>query len=154
MTGPKPQEEAHPMPLSPALDALGPRLAAIPLARDAALRQYRAVTLEARVAAASPHELVLMLFERLSLLTREARAALLAGDSARRLRATERALAIIDGLDQSLDRARGGEVADALTRAYATLRARLTEGSAAALEETIRGVDEVGSAWRAIGKKG
>jgi flagellar protein FliS len=142
------------MPLSPALDALAPRLAAIPVARDAALRQYRAVTLEARVAAASPHELVQMLFERLALLAREARAALLAGDSARRLRATERALAIVDGLDQSLDHGRGGDVAEALTRAYATLRSRLSEGSAAALDDAIRGVDEIGSAWRSIGRKG
>jgi flagellar protein FliS len=149
----EPKEETRSMPPSTALEALGPRFAAVPLGRDAALRQYRAVTLEARVAAATPHELVLMLFERLSLLVREARAALLAGDSARRLHATERALAIVDGLDQSLDHARGGDVASALTRAYATLRGRLTDGSAAALEEAIRGVDEVGSAWRAIGKK-
>ncbi len=119
---------------------------------QAALRQYRSVSLEARVAAASPHELVLMLFERLCHLLRDARAAG-AADPARRLRASERALAIVDGLDSTLDDSRGGEVARSLHSAYASLRDRITEGNAAALSEAIRAADELAAAWRAIGRR-
>jgi flagellar protein FliS len=122
--------------------------------RHAALRQYRSVTLEARVAAASPHELVMMLFERLILLLQDACEATRTAEAARRMRATERALAIVDGLDSSLDRARGGDVASALAAAYAMLRAQLMDGSAAALSAAAFAAQEIASAWRAIGRPG
>ncbi|WP_448581038.1 flagellar export chaperone FliS [Thermaurantiacus sp.] len=121
--------------------------------RHTALRHYRSVTLEARVASASPHELVMMLFDRLTQLLREARDAALEAEAVRRVRATERALAIIDGLDSSLDHARGGEVAEALGRAYAMLRAQLLEGSASALASAAFAAEEIAAAWRTIGRR-
>jgi flagellar protein FliS len=133
------------------LHARPPAPAAAAVAR-LALRQYRSVSLEARVAAASPHELVLMLFERLCLLLRDARAAA-GADPARRLRATERALAIVDGLDSTLDDSRGGDVARSLHEAYATLRDRIAQGNALALSEAIAAADELAAAWRAIGRR-
>jgi flagellar protein FliS len=121
--------------------------------RNAALRHYRSVTLEARVAGASPHELVMMLFDRLTQLLREARDAAVEAEAVRRVRATERALAIIDGLDSTLDHARGGEVAEALGRAYAMLRAQLMEGSASALASAALAAEEIAAAWRTIGRR-
>ncbi|MFQ3595529.1 MAG: flagellar export chaperone FliS [Sphingomonadaceae bacterium] len=120
--------------------------------RHAALRQYRSVTLEARVAAASPHELVMMLFERLIQLLQEACDAARQAEAVRRIRATERALAIVDGLDSSLDKARGGDVAEALANAYAMLRAQLMDGSTAALSAAAFAAQEIAGAWRAIGR--
>lgn len=136
-----------------ALQALAARRAPLPAAPSPALaaRQYRAVGLEARVASASPHELVLLLYERLALLLGEARAAV--GQPARRLHALERAMAIVDGLDTTLDDARGGEVAGALHAAYAMLKGRLADGGEAALTEAIRATDELAEAWRAIGAR-
>ncbi len=136
-----------------ALHALAARQVPLPATGSVALaaRQYRAVSLEARVASASPHELVLLLFERLALLLNEARGA--AAQPARRLHALERAMAIVDGLDTTLDDARGGDVARALHTAYAMLKARLADGGEAALEEAIRATDELASAWRSIGSR-
>jgi flagellar protein FliS len=115
-----------------------------------AIADYGRVSIEARVASASPHGLVLLLTERLGLLAREARAAAEAGDIARRARATDRALAIVDGLDSTLDDARGGEVAQSLHALYALLRQRLMVGRADALEEAEAAATELARAWRRI----
>ncbi len=140
------------MTLSVADQLLRPRTTSHGDNRSAALRHYRSVTLEARVAAASPHELVMMLFDRLIHLLREARDAALQAEAVRRVRATERALAIVDGLDSTLDHSRGGEVAEALGRAYAMLRSQLMEGSATALASAAFAAEEIAAAWRTIGK--
>jgi flagellar protein FliS len=117
----------------------------------AALANYGKVSLEARIASASPHKLVALLFDRLAQTLREARSAANENDPARRLRATERALAIIDGLDASLDDARGGDVAASLHQVYALLRTRLLAGREPGLGEALGSVEELASAWRSIG---
>ncbi|WP_199554960.1 flagellar export chaperone FliS [Sandaracinobacteroides hominis] len=122
-----------------------------PVAAAAALAGYGRVSLEARVAGASPHQLVAMLYQRLAQLLREAEAALRLGDVGRRLRATEKALAIVDGLDGTLDEERGGSVATALRQVYELLRARLLAGSEAGLAEARVAVEEIGGAWAGIG---
>jgi flagellar protein FliS len=115
-----------------------------------ALGNYGRVALEARVSGASPHALVLMLYERLAKLLRTARAAADAGDGARRLQATERAIAIIEGLDATLDDARGGEVAARLHEVYALLGARILLATPTALGEAQESVDMLVDAWRTI----
>ncbi|MGL6043129.1 MAG: flagellar export chaperone FliS [Sandaracinobacteroides sp.] len=122
-----------------------------PAAARTALAGYGRVSLEARVAGASPHQLVALLFGRLAQQLREAEAAAGLGDTPRRLRATERALGIVDGLDVTLDNARGGTVADALHQIYALLRARLLAGERAGLSEAIGSVEAIGAAWAQIG---
>ncbi|MCS6987324.1 MAG: flagellar protein FliS [Sphingomonadaceae bacterium] len=131
-----------------ALRPAGPTGLEAPAQRLAA-RQYRTIGIEARVASASPHELVLLLFERLQLLLREARAA--HQDAARRCQAIERAIAIVNGLDTTLDDSRGGEVAALLHRVYAILKERLADGSEPALADAQAMADELTAAWRAIG---
>lgn len=116
-----------------------------------ALSRYREVDLEARVAAASPHGLVLMLFERLRQLLGEARAATARGDRVARCRAFEKALAVVDGLDMSLDPVRGGEVAATLHRTYEVLRGLIVSGSPEALDQAQEMADALADAWRRIG---
>jgi flagellar protein FliS len=125
-----------------------------PAPAHAALSGYGRVSLEARVAGASPHQLVALLYGRLAQLLREAEAAAAMGDTPRRLRATERALGIVDGLDVTLDEARGGSVAEALHRIYALIRARLLAGEREGLAEALGSVEAIGSAWSQIGTAG
>jgi flagellar protein FliS len=127
-----------------------PVAAGAPVSTRAALAGYGRVSLEARVASASPHQLVVMLYQRLGVLLREATEAARMGNSARRLRATERALAIVDGLDATLDLERGGGVAAALRQVYALLRDRLLAGEAQGLAEAQESVEAIGGAWSAI----
>lgn len=112
-----------------------------------ALQSYGRIALDARVASASPHQLVAMLYQRLESLFREAHEAARFGNSGRRLRATERALAIVDGLDTTLDLTRGGSVAAALHKVYDLLRARLLDGRADGLAEALASVSEIRAAW-------
>lgn len=134
------------------MDALTlPQMAPAPLGGPrVALGHYGRVALEARVEGASPHALVLMLFERLAQLLRRARAAVEAGDSAGRLKATERAIAIVEGLDATLDDARGGEVAARLHEVYALLGARILLATPEALGEAEESVETLVEAWRTI----
>ena len=115
-----------------------------------ALQNYGRVSLEARVATASPHELVLMLYRRLALLLREARDGAQTRDPVRRLKATERALAIVEGLDATLDDARGGSVSEGLHQVYALLRTRLLAGDATGLGEAVDSVEAIAEAWATI----
>jgi flagellar protein FliS len=126
-----------------------------PPARPAAARAaYGRVALETRVAAASPHGLVALLYDRLARLLAEAHAGAEAGDSARRLAATERAIAIVEGLDATLDHSRGGSVAAALADVYALVRARLLAGAAPGLAEAEASIRAIGEAWAAIASAG
>ena len=59
-----------------------------PRSSSEAIARYGQLSLEARVAAASPHQLVTMLYERLGHHLREASLAAGQGDRLRRLRAT------------------------------------------------------------------
>lgn len=118
--------------------------------QNRALQNYGRVSLEARVATASPHELVLMLYRRLAALLREARDGADARDPARRLKATERALAIVEGLDATLDTDSGGSVAEGLHQVYGLLRARLLAGDASGLGEALASTEAIADAWTAI----
>lgn len=117
-----------------------------------AARAYGSVALEAQLAAASPHRLVALLYARLASLLREAAGARAAGDTARRARATERALAIIEGLDATLDHERGGEVAATLATIYDVVRDRLLDGGEPALREAAASIAAIGEAWERIGR--
>lgn len=118
--------------------------------QNRALQNYGRVSLEARIATASPHELVLLLYRRLAALLREARDGAEARDPARRLKATERALAIVEGLDATLDTDRGGSVADGLHQVYDLLRSRLLAGDAAGLGEALASTLAITEAWATI----
>ena len=116
----------------------------------AAMAGYGRVSLEARIAGASPHELVLLLYKRLTELLREARDAAQNDDILARLKSAERALVIIDGLDATLDMKRGGSVAKSLRIVYELLRARVLSTDPADLDAALLSVREIADAWSAI----
>jgi flagellar protein FliS len=116
---------------------------------------YRTVGVETGVAAASPHQLVTMLFDGFNAAIAEARVALAKGEVEAKCKALGRALRIVDeGLRAPLDAA-GGTLSEKLSSLYAYVSLRLTQANltndVAALEECVKLLEPVRSAWVAIG---
>lgn len=115
---------------------------------------YRRLQHESRAAAADPIELVTMLYDELETAIGVLAAMVRQGQ---RISATEpahRARAILIGLDAGLDREAGGDVADALSRVYRSMRRKLDEAVAQndgeALADLLDGVLTVSAAWRQL----
>jgi flagellar protein FliS len=119
-----------------------------------AMKQYQQVSLEARVAEASPHGLIQLLMqgglERLA----QARGAIERGQLAERGELISKAIGIVGGLREALNPQAGGELAVNLDRLYAYMTERLLEanrnGDAAILDEVSGLLREVKSGWDAI----
>lgn len=116
--------------------------------------QYREVDLAARVAVASPHHLVTMLFDGLRAALYAAERAVTRGEARPRIRSVTKALAILDALESSLDFVTGGTVARALEALYGELRALVVAGNAEARPELLSAaagrVTTLGRAWAAV----
>ncbi len=115
---------------------------------------YRRLQHESRAAAADPVELVTMLYDELETAIGVLAAMVRQGQ---RISATEpahRARAILIGLDAGLDREAGGDVADALSRVYRSMRRKLDEAVAQndgeALADLLDGVLTISAAWRQL----
>ncbi len=121
-----------------------------PVAAWAAGR-YRTADLEARVAAADPHELVAMLLTGLREALGKAERAV---TSTTRTPATGRALAILEALDTSLDFSTGGSVARALNGVYAQVRMLVVAGNLETRPELFAAaavqITAVHTSWGAI----
>ena len=120
---------------------------------------YRQVGVETGVASASPHQLVLMLFDGFNEAVAQARAALQLGQVESKGRAIGRAARIVDeGLKAALDVRAGGKLADDLTALYTYVTLRLTQANlhsdARALDECVRLMEPLRSAWIGIGPAG
>ena len=116
---------------------------------------YRTVGVETGVAAASPHQLVTMLFDGFNAAIAEARVALAQGRIEAKCKALGRAVRIVDeGLKAPLDAA-GGSLSEKLSSLYGYVSLRLTQANldndVAALDECVRLLEPVRSAWVAIG---
>lgn len=119
-----------------------------------AMKQYQQVSLEARVAEASPHGLIQLLMqgglERLA----QARGAIERGQLAERGELISKAIGIVGGLREALNPEAGGELALNLDRLYAYMTERLLEanrnGDAAILDEVSGLLREVKLGWDAI----
>ncbi len=124
----------------------------------AALRQYAMVGMETGVAAATPHQLILMLFDGALLSLANARRHLAGGAVADKGMAIGKALAIIDGgLKASLDLEAGGEIARNLYALYEYIEQRLVEANlrndADLIAEAMRLLRELQGAWQEIGER-
>ena len=120
---------------------------------------YRQVGVETGVASASPHQLVLMLFDGFNEAVAQARVALQLGQVESKGRAIGRAARIVDeGLKAALDMRVGGKLADDLTALYTYVTLRLTQANlhsdALALDECVRLMEPLRSAWIGIGPVG
>ena len=117
---------------------------------------YARVGVESGVMSASPHQLIVMLFDGVQAAIRTARLHMQAGNVAEKGKAISKALDIVNmGLSAVLDHERGDELAGRLEQLYAyvsrlLLRANLHDDERS-LDEAAALLEEIGSAWREIG---
>lgn len=116
---------------------------------------YATVGVETGVAAASPHKLVVMLFEGTMVAIASAIQHMQAGDIVAKGKAISKAITIIDnGLRASLDKNVGGEVALNLDALYEYMTNRLLianlKNQPKILEEVYQLVKGLKDAWEAI----
>ncbi len=122
-------------------------------------KAYANVDMETGVIAASPHKLVVMLFESAMLHVTIATQSMKAGQTAKRGKAISRAIAFIEtGLRASLNKKVGGELALNLDALYEYMSRRLleanTKNKVEPLEEVYRLLGELKGAWESIGTEG
>ena len=125
-------------------------------AGSSAAGAYRRIGVETGVAGASPHQLVLMLFDGFNEAVAQASAALQLGQIETRGRAIGRAASIVDdGLKAGLDVKAGGKLAEDLKALYTYVTLRLTHANlhsdANALDECKRLMEPLRAAWIGIG---
>ena len=123
---------------------------------NASSNAYRQVGVETGVASATPHQLVLMLFDGYRDALAQARGAMLAGRIEAKGREIGRAVSIVnEGLRAGLNLDAGGSLASDLQALYVYISMRLTHANlhndVAALEECARLMEPVRSAWVEIG---
>ena len=116
---------------------------------------YRKVGLEGQLESASPHKLVLMLFEGAMLAIANAKHHMAAGNIAEKGNAISRCIEIISsGLQASLDLEVGGELAIRLEALYEYMGRRLLHANLnndqAALTEVATLLGDLKSAWEQI----
>lgn len=104
-----------------------------------------------QVMSASPAKLVAMLYERAIALLHETIEAIESGDTTRRWKANAKTTEVICHLWGTLDRERGGEIAENLNRLYGFMVMRLTmvdvENSAQAAREVIELLEPLKQSW-------
>ncbi|HEU0277032.1 MAG TPA: flagellar export chaperone FliS [Rhodanobacteraceae bacterium] len=116
---------------------------------------YADVRVESDVMAASPYQLICLLFDGAGLAIRSALAHMQTGNVARKGEAISKALDIVNnGLLASLDLERGGEMGPKLAALYDYVARRLLaanrDNDQEALLEAGRLLEDLGSAWRDI----
>ncbi|AQZ93750.1 flagellar export chaperone FliS [Halopseudomonas phragmitis] len=103
-------------------------------------QQYRSVDLEAKAAAASPYELVLVLFDGLLDELARARGHIEGRRYQQKGVSLEKCMSILNGLNSALDFDNGGEVVAGLARLYDYCIYRLSDVS---VSLSLEGMDEV-----------
>lgn len=121
-----------------------------------AAHAYASVGLASSAMSATPHQLLVMLFDGAQAALRKAGFALTAGDVAGRGAALSKAIDIIErGLRAALDIERGGELAERLDALYDYMIRRLMQANlradARAIAEVEQLLDDIASAWKQIG---
>lgn len=117
---------------------------------------YQQVGLETRLSAATPHQLVALLFDGFMEALAQARGGLRSGNQSTKGAAIGRAVRILDeGLRAGLDLQAGGSLARDLDDLYGYLTRRLTlanlRNDESALDECQRLMRPLQEAWAAIG---
>src|SRR5690242_15314549 len=117
---------------------------------------YASVGLETGVLAATPHKLILMLFQGAHVALSSALVHMKNGDITAKGEALSKAIAIINsGLQASLDVEAGGELARQLNALYEYMGRRLLQAnldnSSEYIEEVSRLLGQLSEAWATIG---
>ncbi len=123
-------------------------------AGNTALKQYQQVGVEGQVTDADGHRLVMLLFEGAMERINAARAALEAGNLARKGELIGKAVTILGGLRETLDFEAGGELAENLDRLYDYIQRRLLQAHVkndpAGMTEAVELLRPLAEAWAAI----
>jgi flagellar protein FliS len=119
---------------------------------------YGKVGIDASVSTASPHQLIVLLFEGARQAIVVARSGIETGDLARKGKAITKAIDIIlNGLRASLNTMEGGPLAENLYALYDYMARRLLHANmhndVAALNEVLGLITEIHEAWMDIGKQ-
>lgn len=128
----------------------------LPNAYGRGAQAYAKVGIESQVLSASPHQLIVLLFDGLQQSLRAARLHMQQGNMEGKGKAITRALDIVNhGLVAALDREKGGQVAENLSALYdyATrllLMANL-KNDVQRLDEAAGLLEGIGAAWRELG---
>ncbi|WP_198649998.1 flagellar export chaperone FliS [Zobellella maritima] len=117
---------------------------------------YARVGIESNVLSASPHQLIMMLFDGAQSGLRTARLHMQNGNVAEKGKAISRVLDIVNnGLQAALDLEKGGELAERLGSLYEYIARLLVQANLhndeQRLDEASALLDNIGSAWREIG---
>jgi flagellar protein FliS len=120
-----------------------------------AAQAYARVGVETGVVAASPHKLIVMLFDGALLAITNARQQMQTGQIAEKGASISRAIDIVScGLRASLDKSAGGELAENLDALYGYMISRLLQANLQndpkALEEVGTLLHDIREAWRQI----
>lgn len=122
-----------------------------------ATRAYAKIGVESGVFAADPHKLIAMLYQGALLAIANAKNGMMRRDVAAKGTAISKAISIIeDGLNASLDKKVGGELAQNLSSLYEYMARRLLSANLnddmAALDEVAGLLNELKGAWDGIGR--
>jgi flagellar protein FliS len=123
--------------------------------RHTGVHAYANVGMETGVVAASPHKLIVMLFDGALVALGTALNGMRSGNIAEKGKSISKAIMIIDsGLRAALDKKAGGEIAEGLDSLYEYMSGRLVTANItndpAILEEVQRLLIELRDAWNAI----
>lgn len=119
---------------------------------------YAKVGLETSIISASPHKLIVMLYDGALVAVKNAAKHMAAGQIAEKGAAISKAIDIINsGLRASLDKKAGGDIAQNLDMLYIYMTERLLtanlQNKAEMLEEVQTLLDDMRDAWAQIGEK-
>ena len=125
----------------------------------AATKTYAKIGVESGVAVADSHKLISMLYQGALLAIANARNGIMRKDIPAKAAAISKAFMIIDdGLNASLDKKVGGDLAQNLSSLYDYMVVRLTKANLhndlAALDEVARLLNDLKSAWDSIRQPG
>jgi flagellar secretion chaperone FliS len=122
-----------------------------------AVQNYSSVKVHSSVETASPHRLIQMLFEGALERIAQAKGAMAQNQIARKGEMIGKAIAIVGGLQGSLNDKEGGNLAANLDELYDYIIRRLTqanfENNAEYLDECGRLLGEIKTAWDTIGNQ-
>ena len=123
--------------------------------RHTGVHAYAKVGMETGVVAASPHKLIVMLFDGALVALNTALNGIRSGNIAEKGKSISKAIMIIDsGLRAALDKKAGGEIAEGLDSLYEYMSGRLLTANInndpAIVEEVQRLLIELRDAWNAI----
>lgn len=123
--------------------------------RHTGVHAYANVGMETGVVAASPHKLIVMLFDGALVALSAALNGMRSGNIAEKGKSISKAIMIIDsGLRAALDKKAGGDIAEGLDSLYEYMSGRLVTANItndpAILEEVQRLLIELRDAWNAI----